>query len=288
MKTTNRIVDKPVKSIMAATAGFAVFPCDKLIPWFSGNTLRTLLFIQYCFIITGMCQAKGGNSFRRYRVVEAVKQTAAIRLSVSVNPHAPEERIASLTIKTSAFYPIKIRNNQKIRAVTKQEPAVTACSVGCVFVCSFSRLCQTRQHRHLPSLQRGLGGVAQAGEIRHDGVRFLRRVVLRHGDKVDVSDVHEPADVLRRRAERIVCGDGQQHGTRVAQVRLDRQRDGGVSDAVGQFAERVARAGRDNQQIEQLFRADRLDVGQCMPYRLSADGFDFASKVRGRAEPCVG
>ena len=85
----------------------------------------------------------------------------------------------------------------------------------------------------------------------------------------------------------VVRGNGQQHGAAVAQMRLAGKADGRVGDAVCKLAERVARAGRDDQQIEQALRAERLDLRQRVQRFRAAQRRDLRPEIRRCAEAGV-
>ena len=71
-------------------------------------------------------------------------------------------------------------------------------------------------------------------------------------------------------------------------MRFRGERDRAVRDPVREFCERVARTRRDNEQIEQFFRTDRLDLGNSVQDRFSADVFDPLNEFFRLAETRVG
>ena len=141
---------------------------------------------------------------------------------------------------------------------------------------------------YLTVFQRRLQRRYNLREIRHNGIRFVLRVVLAHRHKIDVLGIHQKSYVFRRRAEGVIGGNRKQYRPFIAQMRLTGKRHGGVGDAVGKLRKRIARRGGDNQRVQQFFRADGLCGKYGMNNRVARYLFDFFVKIRCFPEPCVG
>ena len=85
----------------------------------------------------------------------------------------------------------------------------------------------------------------------------------------------------------VVAGYGDDYGPLVAQVGLAGQGHSGVGNAAGQLCQGVAGAGGDNQQIQQLFGADGLRLGDAGDGPGAADLLRLGDKVRRLAEAAV-
>ena len=113
------------------------------------------------------------------------------------------------------------------------------------------------------------------------------RAVLPEGDEVKMTAGQQRTQIRGAAGQTVVRGNGQQHGAAVAQMRLAGKADGRVGDAVCKLAERVARAGRDDQQIEQALRAERLDLRQRVQRFRAAQRRDLRPEIRRCAEAGV-
>ena len=121
----------------------------------------------------------------------------------------------------------------------------------------------------------------------HKAGGLAGRAVLPEGDEVKMTAGQQRTQIRGAAGQTVVRGNGQQHGAAVAQMRLAGKADGRVGDAVCKLAERVARAGRDDQQIEQVLRAERLDLRQRVQRLRAAQRRDLRPEIRRRAEAGV-
>ena len=124
--------------------------------------------------------------------------------------------------------------------------------------------------------------------MRDHGARLFGGVVLRDGDEIIVPPGEQRADGGRVAREGVVCRDGKDDGTLVAQMGLGGESHGPVGDAAGELRERVAGAGRDDEAVEQLFWADRLRLRDGMENFMAADRFDAGAEICRCAEAGVG
>lgn len=67
------------------------------------------------------------------------------------------------------------------------------------------------QRLELHPLERRLYRVLEAGEIRHQGIGFVDRVVLPHGHEIDVFGIFKQGDIPHGRAQRVVGRHRQDH-----------------------------------------------------------------------------
>ena len=71
-------------------------------------------------------------------------------------------------------------------------------------------------------------------------------------------------------------------GLSVSQMRFYRQRDRRIGNSVRDLGERIARAGRDNQNIEQLFGPDRFDGWNIVQNIFTANAAEYGNRFRRR------
>ncbi len=149
----------------------------------------------------------------------------------------------------------------------------------------FSRPQQYRLE--LTALQGRLNRAADEGEIRHQGTGLFFRIVLPEGDEIVILPHQQFPQIPGRTAQTVVGRHGDYHWPVVAQMGLRRHGHGGVGDAVGQLAQGVACAGRDDQYIQQLLRPDWLRIPDAADGRMSCQTLQRGQKRLRRSKPCV-
>ena len=109
--------------------------------------------------------------------------------------------------------------------------------------------------------------------MRHQraGLRF--GCVLPEGDEEIVVAVQKRADVFGIGGEAVIGGNCQNDGALIAKVRFAGKRYRAVGDPGRQLCKGVARAGGDDERVEQLFRADGLHGGYGVQDLVIAEGF---------------
>ena len=143
-------------------------------------------------------------------------------------------------------------------------------------------------HRlYLPAAQCCLNGLVDKGEVRLQRARLLCRVILPERYEVHILAVEEPADVLRRTGQTVVCRKGYHKRSAVSQVRLCRHSDGGVGHAVCKLCKSIPRARRNDHRLHRFARAERFRLGyggHNVPPGYLHQALDV---LRGRAEAAV-
>lgn len=127
------------------------------------------------------------------------------------------------------------------------------------------RLLRSKQHGlELAALQRRVDSGWDQGKVGHQGGGLLGGIVLPEGDEIDVFLVQQYADIPGRGRQTVVGGGAEHHRPPVAQVSLGRHGNRGVRDAVCQLGQGVARAGTDDQHIQQMPGPNGLGLGDAV------------------------
>lgn len=113
------------------------------------------------------------------------------------------------------------------------------------------RLWRDKQGLELVSLQGRLGGGGDQGEVGHQGGGLVQGIVLAEGDEVDVFSGQQGPDGGGGGGQPVVGGGGDEQGAAVAQMGLGGHGHAGVGDPGGQLAQSVARAGAEDEQVQQ-------------------------------------
>ena len=75
------------------------------------------------------------------------------------------------------------------------------------------------KNRHILFSVKGVFGTNRyLLKIRYERIWFFNAVILLHGNKKYIFCIHKSADVLRRGAECVVCGNTEQYGPLRSQV----------------------------------------------------------------------
>ena len=98
----------------------------------------------------------------------------------------------------------------------------------------------------------------------------------------------ELTDVFRSACQGIVGGYGYQNRSSVAQVAFCGHSHRGVSNAVGQFCQRVSGTGSDDQRVQKLFRANGFYLGDGIQRIFLADLRCLSDVTLGGAETRIG
>ena len=96
------------------------------------------------------------------------------------------------------------------------------------------------------------------------------------------------SDIFGIARQRVVGGDGDDDRALVAQVRLGGEGHRRVGNAVCEFCQRIARARRNDEDIQQLLRSDRLCLRDGVDDRLTAGTFQPRTEILRCAETGVG
>ena len=108
---------------------------------------------------------------------------------------------------------------------------------------------------------RSLGDLAH---IRDERGRLLLGVVLTEGNEVQMPPREQAADACGVCRKTVVGRDGEQNRSGVPQMGLAGQGDGRICNSGCELGEGIARARRDDKQIEALLRPDGLNGGQAV------------------------
>lgn len=147
---------------------------------------------------------------------------------------------------------------------------------------------RAQQHRlELSALQGGGDCVGDQGEVGHQRGGLAIGVILAKGNEVDVFLVQQGSDGLGRGGQAVVGGYGDDYRPAGAQVGHGGHGHGGVGDAGGQLAQGVARAGADDQGVQQGLGADGLGLVHRVDDAVAGDRLDPLPEGLGGAEAGV-
>ena len=139
----------------------------------------------------------------------------------------------------------------------------------------------------LAALQSGQGGLGDPGEVGGQRSGLMDGIVLAKGNKIDVFSGQKSADVDGGGGKAVVGGRSDEQRSTVAEMGFCGHCDAGVGDTSRQFAQGVAGTRTDDEQIQQLLRADGFGGLHGLDDPVVADALHFPHPIVGGTETGV-